>query len=213
MTDRSPTIYVVDDDPAILKSVARLLRANRLNTVVFSHPRELLAHPLAGGDACLVLDVGLPELDGLRLHEQIAARHGPPVVFITGHGDIPTSVRAMKGGAVDFLQKPFTETALLGAIRQALARHRAERAQEEEIVRLRTNFDRLTPREREVLAHVVSGQLNKQIASDLGTVEKTIKVHRARVMEKMEVESLADLVRQAGRLGIGQGGAVGSGAN
>jgi FixJ family two-component response regulator len=202
MTLRTATVCVVDDDPEMLKSVARLLRANEIETLTFSCARDLLAHPLPKGDTCLVFDVHLPDLDGLSLHAQLAARQGPPVVFISGQADVPMSVRAMKAGAVDFLQKPFTEAALLGAITQALARHRAERTVHAEQARIHEAYRRLTPREREVLAHVVSGRLNKQIAFDLGTVEKTIKVHRARIMEKMAVESLADLVRLAGRIGI-----------
>jgi len=202
MIERRPTIYVVDDDPDMLKSVARLLRANRFETVVCSCARDFLSTSPPDGDACLVLDVGLPDLDGLRLHEQVAARQGPPVVFITGNVDIPKCVRAMKAGAVDFLQKPFTEEDLLAAITAAVARHHKERQQREEVASIKALYARLTAREREVMAHVVSGQLNKQIASDLGTAEKTVKVHRARVMEKMKVVSVADLVRQAGPIGL-----------
>ena len=202
MTEHRPTIYVVDDDPDMLKSVTRLLRANRFETVACSCARDFLSAPPPDGDACLVLDVGLPDLDGVRLQEQVAARQGPPVVFITGDVDIPKCVRAMKAGAVDFLQKPFSEQDLLTAIAAAVARHHKERQQREEVAQIQALYSRLTAREREVMAHVVSGQLNKQIASDLGTAEKTVKVHRARVMEKMKVVSVADLVRQAGPIGL-----------
>jgi FixJ family two-component response regulator len=202
MIERRPTIYVVDDDPDMLKSVTRLLRANCFEVVGFSCARDFLEYVPPEGDACLVLDIGLPDLDGLCLHEQVAARQGPPVVFITGDVDVPKCVRAMKAGAVDFLQKPFTEEDLLKAIMAALTRHHRERLQREEIAKIRALYEQLTAREREVMAHVVSGQLNKQIAADLGTAEKTVKVHRARVMEKMRVVSVADLVRQAGPIGI-----------
>ena len=206
MTNRPPTVFLVDDDPDMRKSIGRLLRANQLETREFACARDLLAaHLKSDGDACLVLDVNLPDLDGLRLHECVIAQHGPPVVFITGHADIPITVRAMKAGAVDFLQKPFTEEHLLAAIGNALRRHRESRMDDEEIASIRTRLDRLTARERQVMVHVVAGKLNKQIAFDLGIAEKTVKVHRGRVMEKMETVSLADLVRQANRVGISNG--------
>jgi len=202
MTNRRPTVFLVDDDPDVLKSVGRLLRANQFDTHEFACARDLLAHFHPDGDACLVLDVNLPDLDGLRLHEQIAEQQGPPVVFITGHANIPMSVRAMKHGAVDFLQKPFTEESLLAAIDVALQRHHESRIEHEELANIRVRFERLTTREREVMLHVVSGKLNKQIAFDLGVAEKTVKVHRGRVMEKMEIVSVAELVHQAHWLGL-----------
>ena len=159
-----------------------------------------------GAPGCLVLDVALPELDGLQLQQALAVSGcARPIVFITGRGDIPTSVRAMKGGAVDFLTKPVNDKDLLAAVRHAIEIDRLAREAQVEMDALRQRLARLTPREREVLGHVVAGRLNKQIAADLGTVEKTIKVHRARIMEKMAARSLAELVRIADRLGIGAG--------
>ena len=209
MTNRPPTVFLVDDDPDMRKSIGRLLRANQLETREFSCARDLLAaHLKSDGDACLILDVNLPDLDGLRLHECVVAQNGPPVIFITGHADIPITVRAMKAGAVDFLQKPFTEEHLLAAIANALRRHHESRVDDEEVGSIRMRFERLTARERQVMVHVVAGKLNKQIAFDLGIAEKTVKVHRGRVMEKMETVSLADLVRQANRMGMGNSAQV-----
>ena len=199
-----PTVFIVDDDPDILKSVGRLLRANGFETHEFTCARDLLAHLKPVGDACLVLDVNLPDLDGVLLQEQIAAQGGPPVVFITGYADVPMSVRAMKGGAVDFLQKPFTEESLLAAIAVALHRYHESQLESEEVSSVLVRFERLTAREREVMLHVVSGKLNKQVAFDLGIAEKTVKVHRGRVMEKMGIVSLAELVHQAHQLGLYQ---------
>jgi FixJ family two-component response regulator len=194
---------VVDDDPSVLRAVTRLFSAAGLTARAFSSPAAFLqAHdPAAPG--CLVLDVALPGLDGLELQQALAASDcARPIVFITGRGDIPTSVRAMKRGAVDFLTKPINDTELLAAVHRAVEVDRLARAARVELDALRQRLASLTPREREVLAQVVAGRLNKQIAADLGTVEKTIKVHRARIMEKMAVRSLADLVRVAERLGL-----------
>jgi FixJ family two-component response regulator len=194
---------VVDDDPSVLRALTRLFSAAGLEARAFSSPAAFLqAHdPTTPG--CLVLDVAMPGLDGLQLQQTLeASESARPIVFITGRGDIPTSVRAIKGGAVDFLTKPVNDGDLLAAVRNAIEIDRLARAGQVEIDAIRQRLASLTPREREVLAHVVAGRLNKQIAADLGTVEKTIKVHRARVMTKMAAGSLADLVRTAGRLGI-----------
>jgi len=210
MTDYRPpmrptpaTVYAVDDDPAVLKSLSRLLRSAGLATATFSSPREFLERYDPNLPGCLLLDVAMPGLNGLELQQAlIASGHGLPIVFLTGHADIPMSVRAMKSGAVDFLTKPVNDDDLLKAVRTAIERDSVQRRAQAEVAEILERLATLTPREREVLIHVVSGQLNKQIAGDLGTVEKTIKVHRARVMEKMKVQSLADLVRLAEQAGI-----------
>ncbi len=184
----------------------RLLTAAGFEARAFPSPAAFFEvhDPVAPG--CLVLDVALPGLDGLQLQQALAVSGcARPIVFITGRGDIPTSVRAMKGGAVDFLTKPVNDKDLLAAVRHAIEIDRLAREAQVEMDALRQRLARLTPREREVLGHVVAGRLNKQIAADLGTVEKTIKVHRARIMEKMAARSLAELVRIADRLGIGAG--------
>jgi FixJ family two-component response regulator len=194
---------VVDDDPSVLRALTRLFAAAGLEARAFPSPAAFLeAHdPTTFG--CLVLDLALPGLDGLELQQALAVSDcSRPIVFITGRGDIPASVRAMKGGAIDFLTKPVNDKDLLAAVRNALEIDRAAREAQAEVDALRQRLASLTPREREVLVHVVAGRLNKQIAADLGTVEKTVKVHRARIMAKMAVRSLADLVRIAERLGI-----------
>jgi FixJ family two-component response regulator len=194
---------VVDDDPSVLRALTRLFSAAGFEARAFPSPAAFLeAHdPTTFG--CLVLDLALPGLDGLELQQALTVSNcARPIVFITGRGDIPTSVRAMKGGAVDFLTKPVNDEDLLAAVHNALEIDRAAREAQVEVDALRQRLASLTPREREVLVHVVAGRLNKQIAADLGTVEKTIKVHRARIMAKMAVRSLADLVRIAERLGI-----------
>ena len=203
MTDERPVIYVVDDDPSVLKSLERLLRSAGYDVMTFASALEFLdfRHPDAPG--CLILDVYMPELGGLELQDRLADREITfPVIFITGHGTVPMSVRAMKAGAVDFLQKPFLEKDLLGVIAGAVARDRQAKQVQRELRKLRGRLQTLTPREHEVFGLVVTGMLNKQIAFDLGTAEKTIKVHRARIIEKMGAKSLADLVRFAERLGI-----------
>jgi FixJ family two-component response regulator len=200
------TVFLVDDDHSVRKALARLIRAAGYEIKTFASAREFIeSKPINTEVACLVLDVRLPGLNGLDLQEALRAAKVPiPIVFITGHGDIPMSVQAMKAGAVDFLPKPVRAETLLPAIEQALARASRERAVGAELEDIRRRLNSLTPREREVMAWVVQGTLNKQIAFALGTVEKTIKVHRARVMEKMQVNSLAELVRLAERLGIGK---------
>ncbi|MGH7846361.1 MAG: response regulator transcription factor [Candidatus Binatia bacterium] len=205
MTD-SRKVFLVDDDGSVRKALTRLIKSAGYRVQAFGSAREFLdAKPETDGPACLVLDVRMPGLTGLDLQGELQAVNANlPIIFITGHGDIPMSVKAMKAGAVDFLPKPVKDTALLNAIEQALARARREDTERAELERIQSLLDTLTQREREVLEHVVSGQLNKQIAFDLGTVEKTIKVHRARVMEKMGAASVAELVRLAQRVGIGK---------
>ena len=170
---------------------------------IFANAAEFLARLPHPGPACLVLDVQLPGLDGLALQQQLTEKgRMEQIVFITGHGDVPTTVQAMKGGALDFLTKPFVDEELLDAIQSAIARHRASRQQRAELRELRQRYDSLTPREREVMRWVVSGLLNKQVAGELGTSEITIKVHRGKVMHKMKAVSIAELVRMSERLGI-----------
>jgi FixJ family two-component response regulator len=195
---------VIDDDPSVLRALTRLFTVAGFETRAFPSPAAFLQAHDPAMPGCLVLDLALPGLDGLELQQALTVSDcARPIVFITGRGDIPTSVRAMKGGAVDFLTKPVNDKDLLAAVRDALEIDRIAREAQVEMDGLRRRLATLTPREREVLEHVVAGRLNKQIAADLGTVEKTIKVHRARIMEKMAVRSLADLVRVAERLGVG----------
>lgn len=198
-------IYLVDDDPAVLKGLSRLLRTAGYEPQTFGSARDFMEHYRPETPACLVLDLAMPGLTGLDLQRWLAKSANPlPVIFLTGRGDIPSSVRAMKEGAVDFLMKPVNDAELLKAVQAALKRESETRAARAETQAVQARLATLTPRERQVFEHVVSGQLNKQIAAQLGTVEKTIKVHRARVMEKMGVESLAQLARVAERAGIGQ---------
>jgi FixJ family two-component response regulator len=198
-----PTVFIVDDDPAVLKSLSRLLRAARLAVVTFPSPQDFLARHDPGLPGCLVLDVAMPGLNGLELQQAlIAGGHELPIVFLTGHGDIPMSVQAMKRGAVDFLTKPVNDDDLLTAVHSAVEQDRLQRQVRAEVTEIRQRLASLTPREREVLEHVLAGHLNKQTAADLGAAEKTIKVHRARVMEKMKVQSVAELVHLAERAGI-----------
>lgn len=196
-------VFVVDDDPAVARALGRLLRASGYQVQDFASPAEFLHRhdPLVPG--CLVLDLALPGLSGLELQDALAAADCiRPIVFISGRGDIPSSVRAIRGGAVDFLTKPVNPRQLLVAVQCALAQDAHARTARHQLEALKRRLDGLTPREREVLTHVVAGRLNKQIAADLGIVEKTVKVHRARVMEKMAAASLASLVRIADRLGV-----------
>ena len=206
-----PTVHVVDDEPGMRKALTRLLRAEGFDVRAFASAREFLAAARAEGSAeetaCLVLDVTMPELDGLELQRRLThAGLLMPIVFLTGTGDIPMSVRAIKEGAVDFLTKPVNAADLLRAVRAALEFAASRKTAHAETAALSARYASLTPREREVMAHVVAGELNKQIASDLGTGEQNIKIHRGRVMEKMGVESLAELVRAGERLGIGKPG-------
>jgi len=206
MNDPAPTVYLVDDDVSVLRGLGRLLAAAGMKVAAFDSPREFLGRldPAAAG--CLVLDVAMPGLNGLELQQALATKGSVlPIVFLTGRGDIPISVEAMKRGAADFLTKPVDDEELLAAIRNAFERNRASRRAREERAQIEERLARLTAREREVLERVVTGRLNKQIAAELGTVEKTIKVHRAHVMQKMGVRTLAELVRLSGRAGIRTG--------
>ncbi|HEX5219017.1 MAG TPA: response regulator transcription factor [Verrucomicrobiae bacterium] len=200
------TVFVIDDDAAIRKSLARLLQSAHFDVRSFASPWEFLEQHNPATPGCILLDVSMPELNGLDLQQSLAKQGcDRPIIFLTGHGDIPMSVQAMKAGASDFLTKPVEDHLLLAAIQVAVEKDRQSRAARAEVQAIESRLATLTPREREVLEQVVSGKLNKQIASDLGTVEKTIKVHRGRVMEKMEVNSLADLVRVAALAGVSPG--------
>lgn len=203
MSESDDVVYVIDDEPSIRRSLERLFSSIGLQCVSFGSAIEFLDAERGNGPACLVLDVRLPGLSGLDLQQEMSkAGMHVPIIFLTGHGDIPLSVRAMKAGAVDFLTKPFHEQDLLDAVRRALDRDRNGRREQAEISTLRQRYETLTRREREVLSLIVAGMLNKQAAASLGTSEKTIKVHRHQVMEKMQAQSLADLVRMAGKLNI-----------
>ena len=196
-------VFLVDDDSSVRRGLTRLLRSVGLEVASFPSADELLLSLDAREPACVVADLRMPGLSGLQLQNELARRGlDLPVVFISGHADVSSSVQAMKGGAVDFLEKPLAEEDLLAGVKKALDAHRERRAARREKEVLEARLARLTPREREVFALVAAGLLNKQVGYELGTTEKTIKVHRARVMEKMEARSLADLVRMAGALGI-----------
>ncbi|MGN6544872.1 MAG: response regulator transcription factor [Aureliella sp.] len=198
-----PLVLVVDDDPSVRKALARLLKSAGMQADTFASPAEFFEFRLPGVPTCLILDVELPGIDGLELQRKLSQSDSPlPIVFISGHGDIPMSVRAIKSGAVDFLPKPFSDDQLLSAVEQALSRAKQELAARGDVRAIRKRLESLSPREREVLEHVVSGELNKQIGHRLGVTEKTVKVHRGQVMRKMEAESLADLVRMAEKVGI-----------
>lgn len=199
------TVFIVDDDAGVVKGLARLLRANEYDVQTFTSPEEFLSRHDAALPGCALLDVSMPGIDGLELQRALSAGTGShrPIVFLTGKGDVPTSVQAMKAGAVDFLTKPADDKAILAAIARAKREDNKARCDFAERAAIGRRVAALTPREREVLEHVVTGRLNKQIAGDLGTVEKTIKVHRSRMMAKMGVRTVADLVRLAERVGIG----------
>ena len=198
----TPVVFVVDDDVSVRESLDALLRCAGWRTEMFASAQEFLARPRIDIPSCLVLDVSLPDLNGLDLQKRIGDRADMPIIFITGYGDVPTTVQAMKAGAVEFLTKPFGDDVLLDAIQQAIERSQAAHAYEVELRTLRDRHASLTPREREIMALVVYGLLNKQIAVELGISEITVKAHRGQVMRKMHVDSLADLVRAATSLNI-----------
>jgi FixJ family two-component response regulator len=203
MTDTF-TVYLVDDDAGVLKALSRLLRAKGYDVRPYSSPQLFLEEHDVTVPGCAVLDVSMPGLNGLELQRALTATNGfhRPVLFVTGKGDIPTSVRAMKAGAIDFLTKPVKDVDLFEAVSRAEARDAELRRLHSEMESIQAKVGTLTPREREVLTHVVAGRLNKQIAGDLGTVEKTIKVHRSRMMEKLGIRTVADLVRMAEKLNL-----------
>jgi FixJ family two-component response regulator len=198
-----PVVFIVDDDISVRESLESLIGFAGWRPETFASAEEFLARPRAYCPSCLILDVSLPELNGLDLQKLLAAdRNDMPIIFITGHGDIPMTVRAMKAGAVEFLTKPIDDEALLNAIRHAIERSKAELGSEAELKELRDRWASLTPREREVIELVVSGLLNKQVAFKLGISEITVKAHRGKAMLKMKADSLADMVRMAARLGL-----------
>jgi len=201
-----PIVFVVDDDVSVREALEALIRSEGWNTEIFASAEAFLARPRVFTPSCLVLDVTLPDLNGLDLQKLLADRIEMPIIFITGYGDVPLTVRAMKAGAVEFLTKPFVEEALLNAIRDALERSQTELNCEAEIGMLRGRYTALSRREREVMALVVCGRLNKQVGAELGISEITVKAHRGRVMQKMQARSLADLVNMAGRLRLASAG-------
>src|SRR5712692_1548858 len=203
MTEPTPIVFVVDDDPSVRRAIKRLVGSVGLEVEPFESAQEFLRSKRPDAPSCLVLDIRLPGISGLDFQRELAqANIHIPIIFITAHGDIPMTVRAMKAGAVEFLTKPFRDQDLLDAVQFALERDRSRRLREAGIVTLRERFESLSAREREVVAMVVSGMLNKQIAAEIGTTENTVKAHRSRAMEKMQAKSLADLVRMVDRLKI-----------
>ena len=197
------TVFMVDDDEAVRRAISRLLRSAGIASAVFASPSEFLAQYNPDMPGCLVLDMAMPDLDGLQLQTALNEKGCIlPIIFLTGHGDVSKSVQAMKQGAFDFLSKPAKDKDLLTAVRAAFERDTVVRQERAKLFEIRARLDALTPREREVLQHVVSGKLNKQIAGDLGIAEATVKMHRAHVMEKMKVQSVAELTRLTERFGI-----------
>jgi FixJ family two-component response regulator len=202
MPDVTFVVFVVDDDVSVRESLELLVSTAGWRPETFASAAEFLSRPRAAVPCCLVLDVTMPGLNGLELQQQLAERTDMPIIFITGHGDVPMSVQAMKAGAVEFLTKPFNDNVLLDAIRGALERSRAVLRRDSEMQAVRHSYESLTPREREVMALVVSGLLNKQVGGELGISEITVKAHRGQVMRKMKADSLPDLVTMAARLGL-----------
>lgn len=203
MTPATPIVFVVDDDISVRESLQSLIQCEGWHPETFASAQEFLDKPRVLVPSCLVLDVSLPGLNGLDLQKRVAVeRSDMPIIFITGYGDVPTTVQAMKAGAVEFLTKPFSDDALLNAIRQAVERSRVALGYEAEMQALRDSYASLTHRERQVMALVVSGLLNKQVGGELGISEITVKAHRGRVMQKMKADSFADLVKMAARLGL-----------
>jgi FixJ family two-component response regulator len=203
MGDANPSVLVIDDDPEFRDSVARLLRTIGLHTRQFSSVPDFLKADCPEGPACLVLDVRMPGRSGLELQRELAAANRQvPIIFITAHADVPMTVQAMKGGALEFLTKPFRDQDLLDAVEAGLARDRARRESERALGALRERFDTLSSRERDIMLHVVAGRLNKQIANDIGIAESTVKVHRTHLMRKMKARSLPELSRMADTLNV-----------
>lgn len=203
MNSDEDIVYLLDDEPDMLRALSRVLTARGFRVETFDDPAEFLLQRRPDQSACLVLDLAMPQIDGFDVQRMLAKTGDRlPIVFLTGHGDIPASVRAMKAGAEDFLTKPVDGDDLVAAVTSALKRCRAQRAEDEEIAELRARLEGLTPRQKEVFQYVIAGKMNKNIAAELGTGEQNVKVHRRRVMRKMGVRSLAELVRTAERLGI-----------
>src|ERR1700750_188579 len=203
MRDETPSVLIVDDDPEFRDSVARLLRTGGVHAQEFASVRDFLQAEQSNGPTCLVLDVRMPGRSGLELQRDLAAANRQvPIIFITAHADVPMTVQAMKGGAMEFLTKPFRDQDLLDAVEAGLARDRARRENERALALLRERFDTLSSREREIMLHVVAGRLNKQIANDIGIAESTVKVHRTHLMRKMKARSLPELGRMADTLNV-----------